>query len=68
MENEKIIQLKKCPFCGGDPVMVGGTRNGRKEVRFIECMKCEAHGEKFEDKINVAACEEKAKSAWNTRN
>lgn len=63
-----MTNLKKCPFCGGDPCMVGGTRNGRTAVRFIECTKCEAHGEKFEEKFDPDLCEQKASDAWNTRN
>ena len=58
--------LKKCPFCGGNSHIVRGTRNGKKEMCFVECDACNAAGEKFEDKVFKFA-EEKAIWAWNIR-
>lgn len=58
--------LKKCPFCNGHPVMITGTRDGRRTVKFIECSSCQAHGEKFEDKFPDIP-EQKAIESWNRR-
>lgn len=60
-------ELKPCPFCGYEPVMIDhydaaldfGSR--RKPVPGVVCLKCRTKGRAFEDDPDAAT------AAWNTR-
>lgn len=75
-----MSELKKCPFCGGDPQLryQGVSRKYDKDtvcIVFVRCRYCKGQGPVFPDNLwpdedgnnwNTWACE-CAASAWNRR-
>lgn len=70
------IELKPCPFCGGEAFLYKGSRTfykGKQErTTYVGCLECHARGERFlssqfgttrySKEANLAAAE-----AWNRR-
>lgn len=56
-----MVELKPCPFCGGEAVLFT-TLTGQKH--FVECPEC---GAGFDQDYLWSDTKEQAKSKWNTR-
>lgn len=65
MEN---IELRECPFCGGEAytyTALGNKHNGiRKEYWLVHCKKC---GLNYPTSLNPCFTETEAIKAWNRR-
>lgn len=70
------MEIKKCPFCGGEPYLESHHRafiNAQStRVAFVRCRQCNARTERF--KLEDFGCtsrslkaNEKAIEAWNRR-
>ena len=57
-----MSELKPCPFCGGEAIVVKTERCGR----YIECWDCGGRTEEFETDY-AGSAHDKAISAWNRR-
>ena len=53
--------LKKCPFCGGEPVIVRHEYTGAKDTFGVKCNQCKSQGNQFYTEL------EDAVSMWNER-
>jgi Lar family restriction alleviation protein len=54
MQEKKMEELKKCPFCGGEAKIVGYS------LFWIVCKECFAETDAFDTKIEAI-------KAWNRR-
>lgn len=65
---DQYIELKHCPFCGGEAHMSGDQidykiRGHRNKFAFVSCHKCGVEGPvKY-----GASCRKTAATAWNKR-
>lgn len=63
-----MIELKPCPFCGGENVKIFSFYDGGICVKCLDC-RCQTEGEcdcTISDAMNQSAYE-KVVSAWNRR-
>ena len=58
---EKLVDLKPCPFCGGEADVIEHLFHGLDSSYGLQCKKCEAETYQF------YRSEEKAIKAWNSR-
>jgi len=58
----KKVDLKACPFCGGESVMHGelGVKGKETQWYWVQCKECDAM-------IRAYTSEEQAAEAWNRR-
>lgn len=76
---KKMIEIRRCPFCGGEAKLMGGKvytipvidRNGayvdadiEVEPSWVECQSCHAMGQTFDETDEDP---ENAVAAWNRR-
>ena len=62
MDDEKILSVRSCPFCGGVAEIVQVTRHIKGNLIVVKCSRCGASTKTFsEDKP------ENAVDAWNMR-
>ena len=61
----KTLDLKPCPFCGGEAYLIY-TMSFGEECRSVHCIKCKAKINNFRG-INEKQSEELAINAWNRR-
>lgn len=59
-----MIELKPCPFCGGEAMLDYECYGGGKS--FVYCKSCRISTERFEISREYAS-DEKAIEAWNRR-
>lgn len=52
--------MKPCPFCGGDPCIVGLKEEGSRTMFIVECQKCNCQ-------IAPFFSESRAAKEWNQR-
>ena len=66
---EKLIDLKPCPFCGGEARIRTGITSGisKSSKAIIICQKCLASTDWFCDKEGDAEFVFEAIEAWNRR-
>jgi Lar family restriction alleviation protein len=62
---EKGIELKPCPFCGGD-AKLEGEQAGQDCVSYVFCLRCDVEGETWRSD-NWVFSKNKAIEAWNAR-
>lgn len=55
-------ELKPCPFCGGEPIMVKTQKCGR----YVMCLTCEVQTVEYETDY-IGSAYDKARSVWNSR-
>ena len=60
-----MIELKPCPFCGGEAELSEGRFDG-KNTSYVMCKRCASQGEFFFVSPRYASAE-KAIEAWNRR-
>lgn len=58
------VELKPCPFCGGDAELRSDEAN---EVYDVGCCKCNAHGASFDVWWSDGDAATNARTAWNMR-
>ena len=39
--------LKKCPFCGGEPIIIRHEFTGSKDTFGVKCNQCKSKGSQF---------------------
>lgn len=64
------IELKPCPFCGGEAYIVPGVyRDGGyiENCAHVKCTKCGANGDTFSECMPFDVVEQVAAEAWNRR-
>lgn len=66
-----MMELKPCPFCGGEAVMKSYLTNGGVFTRdnehvYITCKSCGARSKEWRMSIRYSALE-KAEEEWNRR-
>ena len=75
-EEKRQMELKPCPFCGGEPYVEGNHRAFIKakttRVAFVRCRRCNARTARFELKdfgctSHSRKAVEKAVEAWERR-
>lgn len=54
-------KLKKCPFCGGEPVIIRHEYTGLKDTFGVKCNQCKSQGNQFYTEL------EDAIYMWNRR-
>ena len=57
----KMNILKKCPFCGGEPVIIRHEYTGAKDTFGVKCNQCKSQGNQFYTEL------EDAIYMWNRR-
>ena len=57
----KMNILKKCPFCGGEPVIIRHEYTGLKDTFGVKCNQCKSQGNQFYTEL------EDAIYMWNRR-
>lgn len=64
-----MIELKRCPFCGGEADVYTTEANfiPKTGKAFCYCKKCRSCGESFEDTEHNGKFVFKAIKAWNKR-
>jgi Lar family restriction alleviation protein len=60
VEEPDVVELKACPFCGGEAKMDPKQRVGVWQAYLVSCRKCAAETTSSRDK-------DRAIEAWNTR-
>lgn len=61
------MELKHCPFCGGNASLSHESKHGRLQIgSVVRCESCGIKGEWFEVSTRYAS-DEKAVEAWNRR-
>ena len=58
---EKLIELKPCPFCGGEAFIEEHKFHGCSNTYGVKCSKCHTQTYQFFD------TKEMAEKRWNTR-
>ena len=53
--------LKKCPFCGGEPIIIRHEFTGSKDTFGVKCNQCKSQGNQFYTEL------EDAIYMWNRR-
>lgn len=61
----KNIELKPCPFCGGEAEISHGRFDG-KDTSYVVCKRCMARGEFFTISFKRSS-DDMAIEAWNRR-
>lgn len=67
---ERMIELKLCPFCGGEAHVERATVSNTVKSRtssYVECDACGACGEGFVEDLPPEEVERMAIEAWNRR-
>ena len=66
---EKLVDLKPCPFCGGEARIRTGVTSGvpKSSKAIVICQKCLASTDLFCDKEGDAKFVFEAIEAWNRR-
>ena len=76
MEEQKLVELKPCPFCGSEPKKWFWLEDEKLAYISIQCKKCNAEIKKRESFSNPSAnnpgnafikVEQIAIEAWNDR-
>ena len=75
MQEKKMEELKKCPFCGGDVRIKMERKNNVGWTIWCECKKCHAKTEGYcpsmqnaDNALNsINTCKINAIEAWNRR-
>lgn len=63
-----MIELKPCPFCGEEAVIISGTAlNGKYPSFYIKCNSCEIQTLAYVDMECDLKSLEKAIEVWNRR-
>ena len=53
--------LKKCPFCGGEPIIIRHEFTGAKDTFGVKCNQCKSQGNQFYTELDDTV------SMWNER-